>query len=493
MNTRRTRLGALWLAIAGLGGCFGSWGRPERPLADAAWVGDASALPGLDLGALHTGGLKELFLETGTLEWTGATPRVQVGAIPAVPNLMRTSLVITGAWSASLGDSKGAGARLAEEVKRLVLAAQARGVFPSGVHLDLQATGNLTSYAQGLRTVRGELPKTLLLSASVQRGWLSDEAAAKVARAVDFSVLFVYGQRPGEPDQTDAWDFQEVVKAVRKMEALKRPYLAGVVTVGSATHQGARGEPLEWTTAMGLSTPVENPRLKVEGGFTLEGLDRSVYAFRAEAPTNVGSWPVARGEGVRLVGTSPSYLQQLRKRIAEVATPRYRGMLFYRLPLPAERLTPSAAQLLDALGPTPPSPDLVVAAELLERTPQHWVFKVVLENRNDEHSDMAVLANNFVEVAADGGLIGTVNAGAFHRFELLRKGSDAVDIEALRTPQRARLYLPVLEGKGRYESGPVELRIQDPRTAQVTLSASFLLPDGRVVAAPGVLWTPTGK
>ncbi len=475
-----------------LGSCFGSWGRPERPVGNAVWVSDPAALDGLDFAAFQTGGLKEIYFEAATLDWEGAVPRLTLNRLPTAGALLRVTLVVTGSWRPALGESKAAGGRLADEVKRVVLAAQARGLSPSGVHLDLEAAGNLTSYAQGLRAVRGELAKSLLLSASVRRSWLVDEATAKVARAVDYCVIFLYGQRPGEADEPSAWDLQEVSRTLQAAEALKRPYVAGVITLGSATHQGPRGEALEWTSTLSLSDLARNPRLKLQGGFTLEGLDRSVYGFRAEAPTTVGPWPVARGEGVRIVGTSANYLQALRKRIAEIATPRHRGDLFFRLPLPGERLTPSAAQLVDVLGPGNAAPDLALNVELIERNAQRWVFKIVLENKTDEHSDIALLDNNFVEASAQGGFIGDVGTGSFQRFELLRQGSNAIDMAALRSPERVRLYLPVLEGKGLYSSGPIELRLKE-RSAQLTLSASFLLPDGRVVTAPSLVWTPPAK
>ena len=204
----------------------------------------------------------------------------------------------------------------------------------------------------------------------------------------------------------------------------------------------------------------------------------------------VGPWQVARGESVRVVGTRPTYLQGLRKRIQEVATPRYLGQVFYRLPTPTERLTTTLSQLGDALATQPPTLDILLSAEALDHDSQHWVFKVAIENRNDERSDIAMLNNNYVEVSTDGGLLGTVQAGAFPRFELLRKGSDKVDIEALRSPERLRLYLPILEGAGKLETGPIEFKPKD-RNAQITLSASFLLPDGRTVIATPVIWTPT--
>src|SRR5204863_1181502 len=165
--------------------CFGSWGRPERAIGDAAWLSDPAALEGLDLAALQAGGLKELFSEAAVLDWEGNVPRLQIGTLQPSPIPMRLTLTVTGEWRPTLGDSKAAGNRLAEEIKRLVLAAQAKGLAPVGVHLDLEAGGNLTSYAQGLRAIRGELVKPLLLSASIRRSWLSAEAASKVARAVD--------------------------------------------------------------------------------------------------------------------------------------------------------------------------------------------------------------------------------------------------------------------------------------------------------------------
>jgi hypothetical protein len=478
-----------------LGGvsCWGGWGRPERSHGDGAWVANGDALVGLDLTALRAGGLKNLFVEAGTLEWNGVAPHVAIVPVPAaLAGQARVTLVVHGAWTADLGDSKSAGAALAREIERLALDAQARGLQPEGVHLDLDADGNLTSYAQGLRAARGDVPKNLLLSASLSRTALGEEAAPKVARAVDYIVAFVYGQRPREADATAAWDFQEVKKTLARVEALKAPYLAGVISLGAARHESASGQVLETTTALDLGQVARNPRLKPSGGFTLEGLDRSVYAFEALEAAEVGPWQVRRGERVHVVGTGPSYLQALHKAIAEVATPRYRGELFYRLPGSDEHLTPSAEELVDALAQAPPTPELALSVEPIESNSQHWLFRVVLENKRAEASDLAMLDNNFVELSAAGGFLGNIDAGSFHRFDLMRHGSDAVDIAAIRAPERARLYLPVLAGRSRTTSGPIELRLRE-RNAQVTITASFLLPDGRTITAPSLVWSPTTK
>ena len=54
---RLVRLCGLPALVFLLASCFGSWGRPERPAGDAAWISDPAALEGLDVAALQTGGL----------------------------------------------------------------------------------------------------------------------------------------------------------------------------------------------------------------------------------------------------------------------------------------------------------------------------------------------------------------------------------------------------------------------------------------------------
>lgn len=489
---RRSSLWALALLVLllPLGGCFGPWRRPTKAPASGAWIGDdRSNLTAATLADLQRARISEYFVDAARLEWSGGEPVLRPGALDALPGRAGATLVVRGSWPAEVTDGKTAGKRLAAEIERLRLDAEGRGLLAVGVHLDVDAGGSLGPYAAALSRIRGDLDRSLFVSASMQRGWLDDRAASDLAQAVDFLVVFVYGQRPGEREDPKAWDFEQVQANLRRADDLGRPYFIGCVTLGSARHLGPRGEPIEASSRVSLKDLVFNPRLRLQGGFTLEGIDRQVYGFQAVAPTTVGDWQIAKDDVVRVVSAGTTNIHDLHQRIASLALRHALGEVFYRLPGPEEGLALTAGNLADAAAPSPPAVDLLLTTQTLSRSADRVLFKVVLENRNDERSDVSTFDNNFVELGAEGGLFGDVEPGGFQRFELLRQGSDRVDMEALRNPQRVRLFLPLVEGKERIESGPIELRVQgrDPR---VVFEAHFIMSDGRAVNVQPVTWTP---
>ena len=71
----------------------------------------------------------------------------------------------------------------------------------------------------------------------------------------------------------------------------------------------------------------------------------------------------------------------------------------------------------------------------------------------------------------------------------MKKFLFAAPLLALAMPAGA---VVTVDGKGLYESGPIELKVKD-KTAQITVSASFLLPDGRTVTPAPLVWTPDVK
>jgi hypothetical protein len=489
MTNLARRAGSVALALLAAG-CLTEWRRPERAPGSAAFVpAEGTTLATGEIVAAQRAGLKDLFVLGGELAWNGEMPELRLSRIESVPAHTAVTIVVHGSWPGPNTDADDVGERLAEETRRLRLGLESRGLVPSGVHFDVDATGALKAYGEALAELRGAMDRTLFLSATVERRWLADPQLRAVAKGVDFLVPFVYGQRPGEPEDAEAWDLQRLPAALRTIEELGRDYLVGAFTVGSAQHLDARGNQKASLTAVSLRRLVRDPALVLQHGFSLEGVDRQVYGFKAMAPVDLEGTPIALGESLRVVRTSPPYLQKLVRRIAEAKTKHCLGVAFYRLPRNDERLSLMLGALVDGLAEEPSTPDLGLSLELLSRDSRGARVRVVLENRGGEPSELSLLDNNYVELTASAGVFASVEAGAFHRYELRRKGESEITMMTLRAPDQVRLYQPLLEGGDRLESGPIWLRFGGPQPA-IELRASFLLADGREAKPGPVAWTP---
>src|SRR5690606_4501643 len=185
-------------------------------------------------------------------------------------------------WPSGSVAPKEAAAELARGIQGLVIAAEGAGRAPIGVHFDLEAAGAPADYARTLESLREELDGRLELSASFGPAQLTDaEAAKRLAEPLDFLVAFLYGQRPEADEDARAWDLQSVEVAVRGLERLDRPYYLTAVTVGTASWR-SRGRVQATSTSLDLSALVRESRLELKRGFSLEGIDRQVYEFRAK-------------------------------------------------------------------------------------------------------------------------------------------------------------------------------------------------------------------
>src|SRR6185503_15080948 len=226
---------------------------------------------------------------------------------------------------------------------------------------------------------------SLLLSATMPRDALAAEGVEELTRATDFVVSFLYGVREGEADDPSAWDFQRVKAGAEKLAALEEPFLVGVVVRGVATLVRG-GAAIEEVPGASLAELAWNRHLRVRHGFSLEGVDRQVYAFTADVATRVGETPLLVGDNVRVVATSTAHLQELRRQIAEWKLAHCLGELYYRLPHPGEELTLSAASLarIGAEEPALPAPRAIV--EKIAATPGRVTIRLTLENPSTEPS-----------------------------------------------------------------------------------------------------------
>ena len=85
-----------------------------------------------------------------------------------------------------------------------------------------------------------------------------------------------------------------------------------------------------------------------------------------------------------------------------------------------------------------------------------------------------------------GATIGDVEPGDFQRVELLVDGEKGT-MRAFRQANTVRLFLPLLEESQQVASGNIELRLAQ-RTPATTISASFLLADGRALSLEPREW-----
>jgi hypothetical protein len=243
-------------------------------------------------------------------------------------------------------------------------------------------------------------------------------------------------------------------------------------------------------TSISLRQLVRHPSLVLQHGFSLEGVDRQVYGFKAMAPVDVGGVAVGLGESLRVVRTSPPYIQKLLNRIAEFKPEHCLGVAFYRLPRGEERLSLSLGALVDALASEPITPDLGLSLELLRQDRRGLTVRATLDNRGGEPSELSLLDNNYLELSTSTGVFADVEAGDFHRYELRRQGEAEVTMQVLRAPNQVRLFQPLLEGGDRLSSGPIRLSFSGKVLPVIQLRASFLLSDGREVTPGPIEWMP---
>ena len=491
---RGARAAGPWLLAAALpacllAGCFGGE-TPKKGHGSALWISARSAsVDAATLSRLEALGLGELFVEAARLEWSGSEPRFALSSLAPAARRLPATLVVSGVWTRADRDEKRVAAGLDAEVDRLRMGAEHAGLLPVGIHFDLEvAPEAFEEFGEVLGRLRDHLEGRLFLSSGVDRRALGDERLAAIARGVDFLVCFLYGQRPGEAEDPGAWDLQSVEGSVQRLERLGRPYLLGAATIGGMTLRGRDGAVKAATTEGDLRKLVDEGRLELKPGFSLEGVDRQVLEFVARAACPAGPWTLAPGESVRLARTTTPYLEEFLRRTGAWESPNRLGEIFYRQPGPAERLSIGAAGLAAVLAPDAAQPELALEVERPFRSENLWRVRVRLRSIGSEPTDLAYFDANYVELRIAGGRIADAEPGDFRRVELLFEGRERNTMRAMRNADTVRLFAPLVEAGESFASGDIELRFEGgPPT--LTLSSTFLLPEGRLLTSEPLEWT----
>jgi len=485
MNPTRAALSTLLVSCCLTFGCFGG-SRPQKAAGSALWLTkDSGPLDAAAQARLAALGLKEVYLDAAAIEWQG-NPHLRPIEAPAMPRGTAATLVIWGLWSPGDRPPDGLATALVSELSTLRVAAEQRGLRVVGHHFAVEPGDHAESLGKTLGRLRTLLGSGYFVSAGIGRKALALPQTRQIADGVDFVVSLIYGQRPGEAEDPTAWDLQAVEESFRQLEALGRPYLTGAVTVGVATWRGKGGETREVSTALSLGDLVRARGLELKPGFSLQGIDRQVWEFVARGPARAGPWNLATGDSIRVVRTATPFLEEFRRRLGAWESTHRLGDVLYRLRRDEERLSLSVDNLAEVLAPDAAAPILDLTLERVSASAGRWVVRLKLANQSTESTDLAFFDSNFVELQVAGATIGDVEPGDFQRVELLVDGEKGT-MRAFRQANTVRLFLPLLEESQQVASGNIELRLAQ-RTPATTISASFLLADGRALSLEPREW-----
>ena len=457
--------------------CGESSERPARKAAASAiWVNSSSdTLQPNVASKLREAGVEEVFLQSGRLDAATGEIAVVDDQI-SLPGGLACTVTFSGVLKNN-ADPAALAERILASFRHLQSRIEQEDSLVVGLHLDFTVVDSFEAYALLLKELRTKLSQKLYLSMTVQRSWLADEALKLALDQTDFFVPFLYGQRIEEKEDSMAWDLSSIERALESVETLDRPFMLGVISLGTATWSSSSGTIKERITRISMKDLVRNPDLQLRPGFSLEGTNRRVYVFEAQRKTAVGEWSLANEETVRIVRVAASDLEELLRRLDLWANPNRIGQLYFRVPHTEERLSLSAESLASALKLDSKSLDLKTDVAVQRRTGRGWLVRFTLINSSGGFSELALLENNFIEVKIESGHYGnSANAGDFQRYDLLRE-IDGRRERTFRSPDILRLYVPMLEGQQQVVSGDIEVITNSAPTFRIT--GSFLLPEGK--------------
>jgi hypothetical protein len=450
---------------------------PPKGAILAVWNGvESAALDHSELSDLVSGGVRELFYEVAEVTWESGAPRLRESFAPALPHAAAATLVVTGLWNRPAESARQTAASWNADLGALILAAERRGATPVGIHFDLETTTGLEELAAALRRLRRELPASLHLSLGIEPQSLFEGGAEDLVRAVDFVVVTIYGQAPGEEERPERWDLEAAQPTVARLEEIGAPYALAGWTLGGARHLRRDGSVAAHARSLPLGVMLRSRQWEAKPGSVFQGLGRQVLELAALVPVRIGGWAIARGESVRMVRPNTADIERFLD-FSAPAGARLGGVL-RRLPAAGEELSLSVDNLREALRPGAAEPTLRVRIEPLAPVRGRTRLRLVLENRGDEPTDFGTVETNYVELRLPRGVLRKVDLGGFVRGEQLWKGRERRTVRALRQADTLRLYAAYVGGGERLASGPIE--VAGVRSLeQVRVSGRFLVPGGR--------------
>lgn len=467
---------ALFASVNLLAGCTSSADRPaRRPAGSAVWVSSSSEpLQPNVVSKLKEAGVEEVFLQAARFD-AASGELTPAGESLSLPGGLACTVAVSGVYRG--GDAASQADRILATFRELQDKIEREDALVVGLHLDFTTVESFEAYGLLLQEVRKKLGPKLYLSVTVQRAWLGNEQLKLALEKVDFFVPFLFGQRIDEKEDAGAWDLATIERALRSADAVGRPYVLGIVDLGTATWSNGSGTVKERVTKISMKDLVRNPSLQLRPGFSLEGTNRRVYTFEAQRATQVGDWALAADDTIRVVRVASSDLEELLRRLDLWANPNRLGQVYYRISNADERLSFGAESLAAALKLDSKSLDLSCEVAVQRRTGRGWLVRFTLLNHSGGFSELALLDNNYIEISIEDGSFGTAaNPGDFQRFDLLKEISGRRE-RTFRSPDILRLYSPMLEGQQQVVSGDIEVITSSAPTFRIT--GNFLLPEGK--------------
>jgi hypothetical protein len=475
------------LLLVALSACGPGAGPPKGPFA-AVWVArESAAVSPRELEELADAGVTELFFESATLDGTGEVPSLVEGFARPLARSFPATLVISGRWTKPSARPSTIAEAWATRFDALALAAQRLGVTPVGVHFELAGSVD-EELAATLAALRRRLRGRYHVSVGIDRDALGAEAAAKLARSVDFVTVFAWGQAPGEAEDPARWDLKRTGETLAAARRLRRPIAAGAWTLASARRRSAAGGATEHDESLALTDLLRRPGLEPRAGTVLEALDRQVLEMVARRPVRLGGWNLSPGESVRVVRASTPDLESFLAALPPAGEERI-GVLFRSLPAADDALSLRAANLAEALRPGPAEPQLEAVVEELPSTGGRFRFRVVLRNQGSEPTDFASAGANRLELRLSDGVLAAVTPGDFAGWEQLWQGRESRTLRALREADTLYLSAPIVGAGERLASGPIEVRRRGREAPGLRVGGTFLLSSGKILTLPELEWS----
>ena len=154
------------------------------------------------------------------------------------------------------------------------------------------------------------------------------------------------------------------------------------------------------------------------------------------------------------------------------------GFAFSRVPGEGDRLSLGAASYAAALADSAATPEVHVDFEVEGRRGRSTQVTLVVENRNSESTELSFVPGNYVDFECKRYLFSTnVELGSYYRFELYQSRRDGTIQRARKPGDALRLYIPILEGRRRFETDAVSVLGGTPR---FEVTGRFQLTDGRI-------------
>lgn len=488
---RATTILALLVVVGLVAGCGAQRGPVRAPFTALAVGGDSRPLGRAELDRLAAAGVGELFVAAGELDWSGGGPRIVATAPSVLPRAAKSTLVISGTWRREAESAGRTADAWASAIDEMASRAGEWNAVVVGVHFDLAIDADGEALATVLRRLRRDLRGRLFVSVALDPDRAEAEVATRLARAVDFVVVDVFGNDPGGDDSPQRWDRVWTRARLAAARRLDTRYVAGIWTRGAAERRSRSGERTPIALTSGLADVLRSPAWAPRAGALLESVDRQVRELVAEEPVMLGPLAIRRGDTLRFARPTTHDLEEVLAVLREEADERCLGSLLRRLPPPGDEISLAPANVAAAYEPGAARPDIGLEVRPDGGDARQVYVRLRLVNRNAEATELASGDLNYADLGFPAAALISVEPGDFAGWEQLWHGHERRTLRALREADTLRLSAPYVGGGEHLESGRIVLRRSGGGIPALRTAGHFLLPGGEelTLAEQAAVWS----